>query len=216
MSSVAPLRPGPADPDAAARIRERILDAATECLIAEGLGARLHAMIAERAGISRPTVYKYVGDQPAIVAAVLDRELDRFFEATLPALRSSEDLEADLVNAVVFIVEYAREHPLLQKGLREHPELILPALTIRSGATVERVVSLFDEQLGRALTRAASTESTELSPRQVAEWLFRIVVSLVTTPTAGLDRDGTRRYVDSLVRLMGLAATGGSDRPAEG
>ena len=213
MSSVAPLRPGPADPDAATRIRDRILDAATECLIAEGLGARLHAMIAERAGVSRPTVYKYVGDQAAIVAAVLDRELDRFFEATLPALRSSEDLEADLVNAVVFIVDYAREHPLLQKGLREHPEVILPALTIQSAATVERVVALFDDQLGRALTRAASTD---LSPRQVAEWLFRIVVSLVTTPTAGLDRDGTRTYVDSLVRLMGLAATGGSNRPVEG
>src|SRR5689334_16824710 len=60
MSSVVPLRPGPADPESAQRIRERILDAATQCLLDEGLDARLHAMIAERAGISRPTVYKYI------------------------------------------------------------------------------------------------------------------------------------------------------------
>jgi len=203
MSSVTPLRPGPADPDAAGRIRERILDAATECLLAEGLDARLHAAIAERAGVSRPTVYKYVGDQDAIFGAVLDRELDRFFDAVLPVLRSSEDLEGDLVNGVVFIVDYARQHALLQKALLEHPELILPALSIRSGPTVERVVALFDEQLGRALSRAASTD---LSPREVAEWLFRIVVSLITTPTVGLDQDGIRRYVDSLVRLMALGA----------
>ncbi len=97
MSSVAPLRPGPADPDAAARIRERILDAATACLLDQGLDARLHAAIAERAGISRPTVYKYVGDQAAIVAAILERELDRFFAAAVPVLRRSDDLEAHLV-----------------------------------------------------------------------------------------------------------------------
>src|SRR5688572_11971072 len=52
MTAVTPLRRGPPDPDAAARIRERILDAATECMLAEGIDARLHAMIAERAGIS--------------------------------------------------------------------------------------------------------------------------------------------------------------------
>ena len=140
MSSVAPLRPGPANPDAAVQIRERILDAATECLLAEGLDARLHAMIAERAGISRPTVYKYVGDQAAIVAAILDREYDRFFGLAVPILRTSDDLEAHLVHAIVFVVDYARDHALLQKALSEHPEVILPALTTGSGPLVERVV----------------------------------------------------------------------------
>ncbi|HUQ00132.1 MAG TPA: TetR/AcrR family transcriptional regulator [Aeromicrobium sp.] len=197
-----PLRPGPADPDAAERIRERILDAATECLLDEGLDARLHAMIAERAGISRPTVYKYVGDQAAIVAAVLERELDRFFAATVPILRRSDDLEAHLVDAIVFVVDYARGHVLLQKGLREHPELILPVLITGADPLVERVVDLFEEQLGRALGHAAPSP---LTPREAAEWAYRIVVSLITTPTAALERNGTRRYVESLIGLMGIA-----------
>ena len=210
MATVTPLRPGPADPDAAARIRERILDAATECLLAEGLDARLHAMIAERAGISRPTVYKYVGDQAAIVAAILDRELDRFFGAAVPLLRRSDDLKAHLVDAIVFVVEYGRSHALLQKALREHPELILPALTTGSGPLVERVVTLFEEQLGRALSQAGATGSTgstdaTLSPRAAAEWGYRIVISLITTPTPALDEEGTREYVADLVRLMGIA-----------
>ena len=215
MTSVTPLRRGPADPDAAARIRDRILDAATECLLAEGLDARLHAMIAERAGISRPTVYKYVGDQAAIVAAILDRELDRFFGAAVPLLRRSDDLEAHLVDAIVFVVEYGRGHALLQKALREHPELILPALTTESGALVERVVALFEEQLGRALGRATgratgqATGATDesLTPRAAAEWAYRIVVSLITTPTPALDQAGTRAYVAGLVRLMGIAGS---------
>jgi len=205
MSRVAPLRPGPADPEAAERIRERILDAATECLLTEGLDARLHAMIAERAGISRPTVYKYVGDQSAIVTAVLNREFDRFFGAVVPLLRQSDDLEAHLIDAIVFVVDYARSHLLLQKALAEHPELILPVLTTGAGPLVEHVVNLFEEQLGRALDQA---KPSPLTPREAAEWAYRIVVSLITTPTAALDRDGTRRYVESLVRLMGIAGRG--------
>ncbi|HUS22674.1 MAG TPA: TetR/AcrR family transcriptional regulator [Aeromicrobium sp.] len=205
MSSVAPLRPGPADADAAERIRERILDAAAECLLAEGLNARLHAMIAERAGISRPTVYKYVGDQSAIVGAVLDRELDQFFGAAVPILRRSDDLEAHLIDAIVFVVDYARSHVLLQKALADHPELILPVLTTGAGPLVERVVDLFEEQLGRGLDQ---TVPTSLTPREAAEWAYRVVVSLITTPTAALDRDGTRHYVESLVRLMGIAGRG--------
>ncbi|PWN02007.1 TetR family transcriptional regulator [Nocardioides silvaticus] len=210
MSSVAPLRPGPANPDAAAQIRERILDAATECLLAQGLDARLHAAIAERAGISRPTVYKYVGDQAAIVAAILDRELDRFFGLAVPILRTSDDLEAHLVNAIVFVVEYARDHALLQKALVDHPEVILPALTTMSGALVDRVVALFEEQLDRALRQQGGRGSDTLSPRAAAEWAFRIVVSLITTPTRALEEEGTQVYVESLVRLMGIAGAEGS------
>ncbi len=205
MSLAAPLRPGPADPDAAERIRQRILDAAADCLLAEGLDARLHAMIAERAGISRPTVYKYVGDQTAIVNAILERELDRFFGAVVPIMRRSDDLEAHLIDAIVFVVDYARNHVLLQKALRDHPELVLPVLTTEAGPLVERVVDLFADQLGRALEQAAPTP---LTPREAAEWSYRIVVSLITTPTAALDRDGTRRYVESLTRLADIAGRG--------
>ena len=203
--SIVPLRPGPADPDAAERIRERILDAATECLLAEGLNARLHAAIAERAGISRPTVYKYVGDQTTIVNAILERELDRFFGAVVPIMRRSDDLEAHLIDAIVFVVDYARSHVLLQKALRDHPEVVLPVLTTGAEPLVERVVDLFGDQLGRALEHAAPTP---LTPREAAEWSYRIVVSLITTPTAALDTDGTRRYVESLVRLADIAGRG--------
>jgi AcrR family transcriptional regulator len=205
MSGVAPLRPGPADPAAAERIRERILDAATECLVAEGLDARLHAMIAERAGISRPTVYKYVGDKAAIVTAVLDREFDKFFDAAVPILRRSDDLEAHLIDGIVFVVDYARSHILLKKALAEHPELILPVLTTGAEPLIDRVVDLFGDQLSRALDQAVPTS---LTPREAAEWAYRIVVSLITTPTAALDRDGTRHYVESLVRLMEIAGRG--------
>ncbi len=203
MTSAPPLRRGPADPDAAERIRARILDAATECLLAEGLAGRLHATIAERAGLSRPTLYKYVGDQDAILAAVLDRELDEFFAAVVPVLRASDDLRAHLVDGIVFVVRYAERHALLQKALRDHPELVLPALTTLSQPLIDRVAALFDEQLGRALERAGATD---IAPRAAAEWLYRIVVSLVTTPgSAGTSSAELHAYVDALLAFARIS-----------
>lgn len=197
-----PLRPGPAAPDAAERVRERVLDAAAECLLEEGLGGRVHARIAERAGLSRPTVYKYVGDQDAILAAIVDREFERFVDAVLPALRTSDDLERHLVDAVVFVVDYARGHALLQKALRDHPELVLPALTTQSGPMLERSVQLFEDQLGRALALAGS----DLDARTAVEWMFRLIVSLITTPgSVGEGADDVRRSVRALVRLTTLS-----------
>ena len=198
----APLRPGPAGPDRAAELRERILDAAAACLMEEGLNARLHALIAQRAGVSRPTVYKYVGDQDAVLAALLDREYDRFFAAVLPLLRVGEDVVGDLVDGVTLIVDYARRHALLQAALRDHPEVVLPALTTRSEPILRRSLALFEEPLGQALDGL-----TDVEPRVVAEWLFRLIVSLITTPgSVGAGSDDVRAYVAALFRVIRVSS----------
>jgi AcrR family transcriptional regulator len=183
-------------------LRTRILDAAAECILESGLTARLHATIAKRAGLSRPTLYKHVGDQAAILRAVLDREFAEFFAAVTPWLRSSDDLAGGLVDAIVFIVEYGRRHDLLQKALREHPELILPVLTTEAAPLMASIHEMFDEQLARALAATGS----DLDPRVVADWVYRLIVSLLTTPATVTTHSTAdlRRYVSDLVRLAGL------------
>ena len=195
----------PAVPVATEDVRERILDAAAECILEFGLTARLHAAIAQRAGLSRPTLYKHVGDQTAIVQAVLDREFAEFFGAVTPWLRSSDDLAGRLLDAIVFIVEYGRHHELLQKALREHPELILPVLTTGAQPLMTTIHEMFDEQLARAL----ATASSDLDPRVVADWIYRLIVSLVTTPSTVPTQAPAdlRRYVSDLMRLAGLVHT---------
>jgi hypothetical protein len=104
----------------------------------------------------------------------------------------------------VFVVGYGRQHMLLQKALREQPELILPALTTESGPLVDRIHGMFADQLERAL----ATVGADLDTRVVAEWIFRIIVSLITTPS-GPDTETPeqlREYIDGLVQLSGLVA----------
>lgn len=185
-------------------MRERILDAAIQCLVESGLDARLHARIAERAGVSRPTLYKYVGDQAAILDAVRDREFEAFFTAAAPILQETDDLDG-LVDAIVFVVDYGRRHALLQNALRNNPELILPALTTEAGPLVDRVHEMFAGQIERALADV----DADLDARVVVEWTYRIVVSLLSTPSG--PRTDTpeelRAYIDGLLRLSGLLAS---------
>ena len=183
-------------------VRERILDAATECLIESGIDARLHATIAERAGVSRPTVYKYVGDQTAILRAVLDREVERFFAAATPAFTAmTEDESEGLDDAIVFVVDYARQHTLLQMALHRYPGLILPALTTNAEGLIEGVVAAFSEHVEQRLARTGG----EGDVRAIVEWAYRVAVSLVITPsTATQDDESLRRHLAELSPLIEL------------
>ena len=89
-------------------IQQRILDAAADCFLHSGPSARLHHVIADRAGVSRPTVYKHVGDQKAIIEALLHRELGRFLTAVQPVAARRGPLRDRFIDTVVFAVSYAR------------------------------------------------------------------------------------------------------------
>jgi AcrR family transcriptional regulator len=185
-------------------VRDRILDAAEQCLLEAGVGARLHARIAERAGVSRPTVYKYAGDQDAIVQALLHRDIARMHAEAEPILSRPGTLRDKFIETIVFIVGYARRHALLQKGLRDDPAAILPWLTVYAAPIIEQGVAFVGPYIKQAI---ADGDFPDVNPRVIVEWSGRLVLSLITTPgTVKVDEPRLlRRYVADLLDI-GLAA----------
>jgi AcrR family transcriptional regulator len=183
--------------------RARILAAAEQCLLEAGVGARLHARIAERAGVSRPTVYKYVGDQDAIVLALLHRDIERMHAQAQPVLGRAGSLRERFIETVVFVVTYARGHALLQKGLREDPTAILPWLTVYSESIIEQGVAFVGPFVKQAV---ADGRFPNVNPRVIIEWSGRLILSLITTPgTVNTDSpEALRQYVADLLDI-GLA-----------
>ncbi|WP_430331286.1 TetR/AcrR family transcriptional regulator [Rhodococcus sp. ACT016] len=181
-------------------IRERILDAAEACLIEFGYGSRLHAVITERAGLSRPTVYKYVGDQAQIFEALLQREITRFFTLLDPVLRGLDRLDDGFVECVVFAVGYARRHPVLQKGLRDDPATVLPWFTVQSGPLIERGAEFLAPYFERM-----RRDGPAVSAQVICEWAFRLVSSLITT-TGCVDTDDERALRELVRGLLSIGA----------
>ena len=63
---------------------------------------------------------------------------------------------------------------------------------------------MFADQLERALAAV----DADLDTRVVVEWIFRIIVSLITTPSGPATEtpEQLREYIDGLVQLSGLVA----------
>lgn len=75
-----------------ARSREtvdRIVDAATRVLTADGYHRASTNRIAAEAGVSPGSLYQYFGNKDEIVSAVIDRVIDGFADSVAPALRQA-------------------------------------------------------------------------------------------------------------------------------
>ncbi|CAM3833767.1 TetR/AcrR family transcriptional regulator [Kibdelosporangium persicum] len=181
-------------------LKDRILDAAVECLLESHPGARVHAAIAERAGVSRPTVYKYVGDQDAIVMALMERDIARMHAAAASVVTRSGSLRERFLDTIVFVVGYARDHRLLQKALREDPASILPWFTVNSEPVIEMGIGLFGPHVKQAI---ADGEFPAVDPRVIVEWCCRLILSLITTPGTIRTDDpaALRRYLEDLLDI---------------
>lgn len=96
----------------------RILTAAKQCYTKSGVASATIDDIAERAGVSRRTVYRYFENKEAIILAVVEEQAEPFFDQMRKKLT---DLETKgfpqlLIYCVLFTVEHGpqiAEHDLL-------------------------------------------------------------------------------------------------------
>jgi AcrR family transcriptional regulator len=177
----------------------RILDAAMELYLERGRAETTLSAIAQRAGVSRPSVYKHLGDADDVAHALIDREVARFFDEVGPVLFAQPTLRERLVEGLAFTVEYARAHTLLQRMLELEPALVVTAFTLRADAVLRQAVALLSPELERA---ADDGEVVGIPPDVAAEWVARVAISLVLTPSVTRDLTDAaelRRYLESVL-----------------
>jgi AcrR family transcriptional regulator len=180
-----------------------VLDAALELYLERGLRDTSLSAVAARAGVSRPTVYKHVGDVAALARAVVDRELERFFGALADELATSGTAADRIAGAIGFAVAHARAHPLLQRLLQLEPDAILPVFTVAAAPVLRRAVAVLTPVLDAA---ADETGCAQRDRTGDAELLARVTISLVITPPL------TQDLADAscLRRLVATVVAGGA------
>ena len=160
--------------------RDSIIDAGIEAVSLFGLNKLSMSDVATRAGISRPTLYKYFGSKDELVAAAVQREAESLVASVLAAADGNTTPLEGLESAIAAALRLTREHPLLDRIIRTEPESLLPYLTTDriggDGGTGGGAVLLFVRTATEALVRDR-LELDEITSRRLADMIARLLVS---------------------------------------
>ncbi|WP_280357963.1 TetR/AcrR family transcriptional regulator [Nocardia otitidiscaviarum] len=168
--------------------QNRLLDAARAEFIAHGFRRTSVGDIARRAQVSRPTVYRRIGDKDEIVQKVVVREVVSFFLAISAEVLTKPTPAEKAVEAFVLGVRESHRHPLVAALRTFEPETLTSFLNDHM-ATMEPVRA--------AIAMAITGESLPLDAAlRAADMFIRIGASLLMVPsdTLPIDTDEHARW----------------------
>ena len=200
-SSSTAIRVEPVQARSAARVNA-LLDAACATMHEFGYEQLTTAMVAEKAGASIGTVYRYFPDRVAVLQAVAARNLERTLEVLGQRLRSEAptSLAGSLEVAVDALVEVFRNEPGF-RSLRVGDVLdIRPVASARGGnSEIARVIR--DDAEQRAGLRLDS------DARVAVESAVDVIDALLGRAFLRSDR-GEISLIEEAKRIAALAVTG--------
>lgn len=191
-------------------MRQRLVDAAEVCFHRHGLAKTTIEDIAAEALVSRSTVYRHVGDRDELLLEVLLRAADRFFDRLEKRVSRESTISDALVDGVLYTLTSVRRDEDLM--LLFAPEAI--GYTTRIAGSSEAIFSRTAERLRPMVevAQAAGELRANLTVEEIAQWLTRIVFSLLMLPgsldSASEVRDQLERFLvpalvpDDRVRVL--------------
>ena len=168
-------------------LRDSVLDAVGELLADDAWSDVTMAEVAERAGVSRQTLYNSFGGRDELAQAYLMREAGRFLEAIEDAVTSNvDDPRRALTQAAELFLSLASTHPMVRALSTQEGEELVALATIRGGALL---IGMTDR-----LCELILSNWPEVDPegaRLLAATLVRLAISHAVLPTGEPRRTAT-------------------------
>lgn len=153
-----------------------ILDAAREEFVSHGFRRTAVGDIARRAKVSRPTVYRRLGDKDEIIRAVVIHEVVEFFARVGAGFLGIDDPVERTVETFVAGVTDFRRNPLARAVLKYEPESLVQLVAGDESHSFD----LVREALALGL---AGGRISEDAARRGAEVILRLTASLLVAPS---------------------------------
>ena len=184
------------EPDAAVA---KILAAADKAFVEVGVADARMSTIADYAGCSRGTLYRYFKNRHDLHIAYIERAAHEMMVRVRHGLRGIEDPRERLVESIVRSVREVRRNPgtaaWFEPGISG-----LAARMGRSSEVVDRLTTTFVSEL-------FGTQGRDPESRMRARWLVRVIVSLLALP--GDSQEEERAQVERFVAPVLLSQTRG-------
>ena len=202
MSAAAPE---PVRPTSA---RDRILDAAEACLRRNGIRRTTALGVAREAGVSRAWLYRHFPDKTALLSAALIRRDEAFWLDAQRQVDSADGFAAKVAAAVV-LSQASPLGPLAVELREQEPEAFAAVIGTYVEDLIPGMAWFWRKQLGIAV--AAGELRPDLDLDSAAEWVMRVVASLVSVPGTSVDITeprSIRRFLDTYLMPALVPALG--------
>lgn len=187
---------------------EAILDAAYALFLARGIAATTMDAVAERASVSKMTIYANFRDKPALLAATFGRRIKSIRGLDIavgPDLECSIERLVKLGEALVSSStrpEVIRMNLLMAECADENPRLAATFYAAGRGEVLKRVTAFLKALTARGFL---SIKDPELAAEQLfGAWsgmvVLRQTLGLAEPPSADAIAKRVRHAVDTLVR----------------
>jgi AcrR family transcriptional regulator len=184
----------------------RILDAAYEQFCRLGIRRSTMEDVAQRAGVSRITVYRRFASKDALVEQVIRREFRRYFDQFLIDIQQARTLADRVVLGFASSLRAIRRNPLIGGLMAVEPEVVVPSMISDGGRTMSTVARFVAGQLRKE--QSAGNVSHDVDVELVAELMVRVSTSFLITPSQLIDLDDdeqvhavARRFLVPMLQL---------------
>jgi AcrR family transcriptional regulator len=136
-------------------VDSRILDAAYRQVMTVGFRRTTLTDVAERAGLSRMTVYRRYPDVASILQALMSREFGAVIARAAAETATEVEPRRRIISYVIRSLELLTSHDLMLRLLDVDPEMLLPYMTQRLGRIPTAFVADLRQQLKDAMSVGA-------------------------------------------------------------
>jgi TetR/AcrR family transcriptional repressor of mexJK operon len=188
--------------------RQAILDAANALFLERGIAATTIEAVAERAAVSKMTVYGHFQDKPALLHAVFERTIETIH---LPNLSVGSDLTSSVERLIGFgerLVSFLTRPEIIRTGrlmaasADEYPVLAAAFYAAGPGAMLEKVAAFLKSM---ATSGLLSVKDPDLMAEQlIASWLgmsqLRQNLGVIGPPSGDAIAKRVRNATEMMVR----------------
>jgi len=182
--------------------REAILDAAEACLRRDGIRRTTVRGVAEEAGLSRAYVYRFFPDKPTLLSAALIRRDSAFWADAHERISAASDV-AGMVAEAVLLSRRAPLGPLALELAEAEPAAYAEVMGTYVHELVPGLLDFWVEHLGTAQERGLVR--ADLDVEAAAEWVIRVLASLVSVPGRTVDTDDPESLRSCLEKFLAPA-----------
>jgi len=176
---------------------ERILEAASGVFSRDGIRNARMGKIAEAAGCSRATLYRYFPNKEALLHAYMLHIARDFSTILSDRLRGMRALGKRIVEAVAVSAELIQSREDVAPFFTEEGVGLTAQLTANAAAMRDQLAAQLEQE--SCSPKIQGQLRADVTPAEAAEWVTRAIFSLATVPVEARSGPALRKYLKKML-----------------